>query len=72
MVYRMINVRIKVSTRNYELFRFARIVRVEPILTSLEEFEERDSEWTLSHILNLTVNVNKYNPLHAGCRIKLP
>ncbi|KAG5338420.1 GVQW3 protein, partial [Acromyrmex charruanus] len=59
-----------VSTRN----RFARMVRVAcgqyPILTSLEEFQERDSGWTLSRILNLTVNVNKYNPLHAECRIE--
>ena len=28
-----------------------------------------DSGWTLSHILNLTVD--KYNPLHVGCRIEL-
>ncbi|KAL6255576.1 hypothetical protein P5V15_012823 [Pogonomyrmex californicus] len=34
---------------------------------SLEEFRERDSEWALSHILNLIINVNKYNPMHAGC-----
>jgi len=40
---------------------------VEPTLTSLEKFQERDSGWTLSHILNLTININKYNPLHAGC-----
>ncbi|KYM77384.1 hypothetical protein ALC53_12175, partial [Atta colombica] len=26
------------------------------------------SRWMLSRILNLTVNVNMYNPLHAGCR----
>jgi len=42
------------------------------ILASLEEFQERDSGWTLSRILNLIVNVNKYNPLHAGCHIDLP
>jgi len=39
---------------------------------SLEEFQERDSGWALSRILNLTINVNKYNPLHAGCYIELP
>ncbi|KYM77675.1 hypothetical protein ALC53_11685 [Atta colombica] len=33
---------------------------VESILTSLEEFQERDSGWTLSRVLNL------------GCRIELP
>ncbi|EZA46672.1 hypothetical protein X777_03599 [Ooceraea biroi] len=40
--------------------------------TSLEEFQERDSGWALSRILNLTINVNRHNPMHAGCRIKLP
>jgi len=40
-------------------------------LTLLEEFQEGDSGWALSCILNLTVNANKYNPLHAGCYIKL-
>jgi len=29
---------------------------IEPILASLEEFQERDSGWTLSRILNLTLN----------------
>ena len=38
-----------------------------PPLASLEEFQERDSGWALTRILNLTVNVNKYNPLRAGC-----
>ncbi|KAG5311616.1 OR4 protein, partial [Acromyrmex insinuator] len=44
---------------------------VEPTLASLEEFQERDSGWVLSPILNLTMNANKHNPLHAGCHIKL-
>ncbi|XP_067209973.1 uncharacterized protein [Linepithema humile] len=39
---------------------------------SLEEFQERDSGWALSRILNLTINVNKLNPLRAGCHIELP
>ena len=41
-------------------------------LTALEEFQERDSGWALSRILNLIVNVNKYNPMHAGCWVELP
>lgn len=67
-----------VNTRNYELFRtsdlhdwYERRV-VEPTLASLEEFQERDSGWALSRILDLTVNINKYNPMRAGCYIKLP
>ena len=39
---------------------------------SLEEFQECDSGWALSRILNLTVNVNKLNPLRAGCHIEVP
>jgi len=67
-----------INTRNYELFRTSDLREwyerrvIEPTLASLEEFQERDSGWALSQILNLTVNVNKYNPLHAGCHIKLP
>jgi len=67
-----------IATRNYELFRTSNLCEwyelhvVEPILASLEEFQERDSGWALSRILNLLININKYNPLHAGCHIELP
>ena len=42
------------------------------ILASLVEFQERDSRWALSRILNLTINVNKLNPLRAECHIEVP
>ncbi|XP_070169738.1 uncharacterized protein, partial [Polyergus mexicanus] len=67
-----------INTRNYELFRTSDLREwyerriVEPTLASLEEFQERDSGWALSRILDLNVNINKYNPLRAGCHIKLP
>ncbi|XP_070172318.1 uncharacterized protein [Polyergus mexicanus] len=67
-----------VNTRNYELFRTSDLHEwyerrvVEPTLASLEEFQERDSGWALSRILDLTVNINKYNLMRAGCHIKLP
>ncbi|XP_070155847.1 uncharacterized protein [Polyergus mexicanus] len=67
-----------VNTRNYELFRTSDLHEwyerrvVEPTLASLEEFQERDSGWALSRIFDLTVNINKYNPMRAGCHIKLP
>jgi len=60
-----------IAARNYELFRTSDLQEwyesrvVEPTLTSLEEFQERDSGWALSRIFNLLINVNKYNPLHA-------
>jgi len=41
------------------------------LYTSLEEFQERNNGWTLSRILNLTVNMNIHNPLHAGYNIEL-
>ncbi|XP_070156745.1 uncharacterized protein [Polyergus mexicanus] len=67
-----------INTRNYELFRTSDLREwyerrvVEPTLASLEEFQERDSGWALSRILDFNVNINKYNPLRAGCHIKLP
>jgi len=67
-----------VNTRNFELFRtsdlrdwYERCI-FEPTLAALEEFQERDSGWALSRIHNLLVNINKYNPMRAGCNIKLP
>ena len=56
------------------MHRFARVVRIvhRQALSLLEEFQERDSGWALSHILNLTVNANKHIPLRAGCHIKFP
>ncbi|XP_077282243.1 uncharacterized protein LOC143908450 [Temnothorax americanus] len=67
-----------VSTGNRELFRASDLREwyelhvIEPTLSRLEEFQERDSGWALSRTLNLTVNVNKYNPLRAECYINLP
>ena len=64
-----------INTRNCELFQTSNLREryvIEPTLTSLEEFQERDSGWALSRILNLIVNVNKYNPMHAGCWVEIP
>ncbi|XP_077260517.1 uncharacterized protein LOC143896493 [Temnothorax americanus] len=67
-----------IATRNYEIFRESNLHEwykqhvIEPTLAKLEEFQERDSGWALSRILNLMVNVNKYNPLHAGCFVEIP
>ncbi|KYN28570.1 hypothetical protein ALC57_02011 [Trachymyrmex cornetzi] len=65
-----------IATRNYELYRYTALCEwyvtrvVEPILASLEEFQERENGWALLRILNLAVNANKLNPLRAGCHIK--
>jgi len=44
---------------------------LEIILTTLDEFQERDSGWALSRILNLTINVNKCNPIRTGCWVDM-
>jgi len=68
----------KSNTRNYKLFQTSNLREwyehhvIEPTLTRLEEFQERDSGWALSQILDLTVNVNRYNLMRAGCYMKLP
>ncbi|XP_036140462.1 uncharacterized protein LOC118644854 [Monomorium pharaonis] len=67
-----------INTKNCELFQTSDLDEwyerrvIEPTLASLEEFQERDSGWALSRILNLILNINKYNPLHAGCYVTLP
>jgi len=49
--YQVIKARIKVNTKNYELFRSSNLEElyelcvVEPILTSLEKFQERDGAY---------------------------
>ncbi|KYN43896.1 hypothetical protein ALC56_01631 [Trachymyrmex septentrionalis] len=45
---------------------------IEPTLTSLKEFQERNSRWALSRILNLVVNVKKLNPMRAECYFEVP
>ncbi|KYN05113.1 hypothetical protein ALC62_03995 [Cyphomyrmex costatus] len=67
-----------INSKNCELYRcndlrewYASRV-IEPTLASLEEHQERDSGWALSRILNLTVNVNKLNPMRARCHVTLP
>ena len=67
-----------IATKNSGVYRttdlhewYAKRV-VETILAKLEEFQERDSGWALSRILDLHILVNKFNPMHAGCHIDLP
>ncbi|XP_067204594.1 uncharacterized protein [Linepithema humile] len=67
-----------IATKNQEIYPTSDLNEwytkhvVDVIQASLEEFQERDSGWALSRILNLTINVNKLNPLRAGCNIELP
>lgn len=45
---------------------------IDTVLSDLEEFQERDSGWALSRILNLILNINKCNLMHAGCWVETP
>jgi len=57
------------STDLRELFN--EHVRV-PLLRDVEEFQDRDSGWTLLNVLNLTLHINKYNPIRASSYVPLP
>ncbi|KAG5307302.1 MRP4 protein, partial [Acromyrmex insinuator] len=66
-----------IITKNIEIYRYTDLCEwyerhvIEPTLMSLEEFQERG--WALSRIFeNLIINVNKLNPIRAGCYIKVP
>ena len=39
---------------------------------AIEEFQDRDSGWTLRAVLKLIININKHDPLRAGCDVSLP
>ena len=69
---------MKEVTKNSEIYRYTDLREwyeqyvIQPILVSLEEFQERDSGWALLRKSNLTVNVNKLNSLRAGSHIEVP
>jgi len=62
-VYKRVNKSIAI--RNFEIFQCTNLREwyvlriIEPTLSSLEEFQKRDS--IVAYILNLTVNINKHN-----------
>ncbi|XP_043478219.1 uncharacterized protein LOC122508763 [Leptopilina heterotoma] len=41
-------------------------------LRRMEEFQQKESNWRLHSIQRLEVNINSYNPMHAGSYIDLP
>ncbi|KYM96987.1 hypothetical protein ALC62_12365 [Cyphomyrmex costatus] len=67
-----------IATKNHVLYGISDLKKwydkyvMDAILTDLEKFQERESGWALSRILNLIVNVNKFYPMHCGCFVKLP
>ncbi|XP_066595461.1 uncharacterized protein [Prorops nasuta] len=47
-------------------------IEMSNIKTQLEEFQERDSGWALSKIINIVIQIIKYHPMTASSYIKLP
>ncbi|KAM7358527.1 uncharacterized protein ACRADG_003468 isoform 2-T2 [Cochliomyia hominivorax] len=47
-------------------------VKSKNILKNIEEFEHKDSGWTLVKILNLYLNLNRYQPLKGSAYIPVP
>ena len=43
-----------------------------PINMDMEEFQERESSWSLKSILHLVVNIYKFNPMRGSSYIDLP
>uniref|UniRef100_A0A6P7GBU6 Uncharacterized protein LOC114335715 n=1 Tax=Diabrotica virgifera virgifera TaxID=50390 RepID=A0A6P7GBU6_DIAVI len=52
--------------QNTNLKDWYKINCIDRILKKLDEFQERDSGWALSKILNLKVHINRYNPILLG------
>jgi len=44
----------------------------EKILVRMEEFQDRDSGWTLLHLIRLEMNINQYSHFRGSSYIKLP
>ena len=66
------------NTKSFEIHQFSNLndlydenVR-DKLLQIIEEFQERDSGWTLKEINYLNINIFKFNPLRAGSYMDLP
>ncbi|KAI8435637.1 hypothetical protein MSG28_003902 [Choristoneura fumiferana] len=45
---------------------------MEEICAKTDDFQERDSGWAITEVLNLEVNINKFSPLKGSSYIPLP
>ncbi|GJQ80611.1 hypothetical protein Trydic_g4984 [Trypoxylus dichotomus] len=44
----------------------------DPIVTQLEEFQEKDRDWALNAIINISFNINRFTPQVGSSYIELP
>ncbi|XP_066599932.1 uncharacterized protein [Prorops nasuta] len=71
------NEEVKYFNTNYKICESENIINwyeieMSNIKTQLEEFQERDSGWALSKIINIVIQIIKYHPMTASSYIKLP
>lgn len=66
------------NTKSFSIFVISDIPKLfeenisNVILNDMEEFENRESGWTLKRIELLNIIINKYNPMRCGSYIPLP
>ena len=66
------------NTKNVSIYKSTNLSRVfeedirKPLDEEMEDFQEVGSGWSLQSLLHLTININKLNPMRAGCKIDLP
>lgn len=66
------------STENGVIYKLENLSKffdskiISPLQRNIEEFQERDSGWTLRQILSLTININKHQPMRGSSYIDLP
>ena len=66
------------NTQNVEIYNNSDLTEIfeknirQVLDREMSEFEEKGSGWSLQQIIHLAVNINKLNPMRAGCDIDLP
>lgn len=65
-------------TKSFKVFMISNLMElfvenvIQPTMKDMEEFQERESGWTLKRIELLNVIINKYNPMRCGSYLPLP
>lgn len=65
-------------TKSFKVFMISNLMElfvenvIQPTMKDMEEFQERESGWTLKRIELLNVVINKYNPMRCGSYLPLP
>ncbi|KAJ8672229.1 hypothetical protein QAD02_003488 [Eretmocerus hayati] len=60
------------NTKNAEVLPSTRLKQwfidhiQDPLLSEIEDFQEKDSGWSFSSIMNLQININRFKPMRSG------